>query len=156
MRIRAYPAATTTLLTIGALGIGDFIEDGAAESPVSAATNEMLKEKIEQVLHTLSFREREIIKLRYGIGTGYTYTLEGLDAFRDIYERTFGGELPPYEVLYDPNLEFVQELGIASNLATPTTLLVDEDGIVRYAYVGKHIADRPAVKDVLDAVGDLE
>jgi RNA polymerase primary sigma factor len=55
---------------------GDFIEDESAESPVSAATHEMLKEKIETVLHTLSFREREIIKLRYGIGTGYTYTLE--------------------------------------------------------------------------------
>jgi RNA polymerase primary sigma factor len=55
---------------------GDFIEDESAESPVSAATHEMLKEKIETVLQTLSFREREIIKLRYGIGTGYTYTLE--------------------------------------------------------------------------------
>ncbi len=55
---------------------GDFIEDEAAESPVMAATHEMLKEKIETVLQTLSFREREIIKLRYGIGTGYTYTLE--------------------------------------------------------------------------------
>ncbi|MBI4563822.1 MAG: RNA polymerase sigma factor RpoD [Planctomycetes bacterium] len=55
---------------------GDFIEDESAENPVSAATHEMLKEKIESVLHTLSFREREIIKLRYGIGTGYTYTLE--------------------------------------------------------------------------------
>ncbi|NUN48461.1 MAG: RNA polymerase sigma factor RpoD [Candidatus Brocadiae bacterium] len=55
---------------------GDFIEDETAESPVNAATYEMLKEKIEAVLQTLSFREREIIKLRYGIGTGYTYTLE--------------------------------------------------------------------------------
>jgi RNA polymerase primary sigma factor len=55
---------------------GDFIEDGAAESPVSAATQEMLKDKIEQVLKTLTYREREIIKLRYGLGDGYTYTLE--------------------------------------------------------------------------------
>lgn len=55
---------------------GDFIEDEKAESPVSAATQEMLKEKIGSVLHTLSYREREIIKLRYGIGDGYTYTLE--------------------------------------------------------------------------------
>jgi RNA polymerase primary sigma factor len=55
---------------------GDFIEDGGAESPVSAATNEMLKDKIEQVLKTLTYREREIIKLRYGLGDGYTYTLE--------------------------------------------------------------------------------
>jgi RNA polymerase primary sigma factor len=55
---------------------GDFIEDQSVESPVNAATHEMLKEKLDQVLQTLSFREREIIKLRYGIGTGYTYTLE--------------------------------------------------------------------------------
>jgi len=55
---------------------GDFIEDQKAESPIAAATHEMLKEKIEDVLDTLTYREREIIKLRYGIGDGYTYTLE--------------------------------------------------------------------------------
>ena len=55
---------------------GDFIEDEGAESPVTAATHEMLKDKIESVLQTLTYREREIIKLRYGIGDGYTYTLE--------------------------------------------------------------------------------
>jgi len=67
---------------------GDFIEDANAESPVSAATYEMLKEKIENVLQTLSFREREIIKLRYGIGTGYTYTLEEVGRiFRVTRER---------------------------------------------------------------------
>ena len=55
---------------------GDFIEDHSVESPVNAATNEMLKDKIEGVLKTLTYREREIIKLRYGLGDGYTYTLE--------------------------------------------------------------------------------
>jgi RNA polymerase primary sigma factor len=55
---------------------GDFIEDETAESPVSTATNEMLRDRIEAVLKTLTYREREIIKLRYGIGDGYTYTLE--------------------------------------------------------------------------------
>ena len=55
---------------------GDFIEDDSAESPVVAATQEMLKDKIDAVLNTLTYREREIIKLRYGIGDGYTYTLE--------------------------------------------------------------------------------
>jgi RNA polymerase primary sigma factor len=55
---------------------GDFIEDERAENPVESATQEMLKDKIEQVLKTLTYREREIIKLRYGIGDGYTYTLE--------------------------------------------------------------------------------
>lgn len=55
---------------------GDFIEDATAESPVYTASNEMLKDRIEQVLKSLTYREREIIKLRYGIGDGYTYTLE--------------------------------------------------------------------------------
>ncbi len=55
---------------------GDFIEDNAIDSPVASATQEMLKERIDVVLKTLSYREREIIKLRYGIGDGYTYTLE--------------------------------------------------------------------------------
>ncbi|MCK4625829.1 MAG: RNA polymerase sigma factor RpoD [Phycisphaerae bacterium] len=55
---------------------GDFIEDEAAESPVRTAGGGMLQERIEEVLTTLTYREREIIKLRYGIGDGYTYTLE--------------------------------------------------------------------------------
>ena len=55
---------------------GDFIEDDDVDSPVASATQEMLKERIDMVLKTLSYREREIIKLRYGIGDGYTYTLE--------------------------------------------------------------------------------
>ncbi len=55
---------------------GDFIEDDTAESPVQSAGNEMLRDRIEEVLKTLTYREREILKLRYGIGDGYTYTLE--------------------------------------------------------------------------------
>lgn len=55
---------------------GDFIEDDTTESPVNSATQEMLKDKIDVVLKTLTYREREIIKLRYGLGDGYTYTLE--------------------------------------------------------------------------------
>tara|TARA_B100000929_G_scaffold251518_1_gene211560 strand:- start:103 stop:1731 length:1629 start_codon:yes stop_codon:yes gene_type:complete len=55
---------------------GDFIEDKGTVSPVNAATHEMLKEKLGDVLGTLTYREREIIKLRYGLGDGYTYTLE--------------------------------------------------------------------------------
>ena len=46
------------------------------ESRSTPPTHEMLKDQIEEVLQTLTFREREIIKLRYGIGDGYTYTLE--------------------------------------------------------------------------------
>lgn len=55
---------------------GDFIEDTKASNPSESATSDMLRQRIEQVLKTLTYREREIIKLRYGIGDGYTYTLE--------------------------------------------------------------------------------
>ncbi|MBL8858525.1 MAG: RNA polymerase sigma factor RpoD [Planctomycetes bacterium] len=67
---------------------GDFIEDESAESPLQAAGHEMLKERIDEVLSTLTFREREIVKLRYGIGDGYTYTLEEVGRiFRVTRER---------------------------------------------------------------------
>jgi RNA polymerase primary sigma factor len=55
---------------------GEFIEDGHSENPVKTANNGILREKIERLLKTLTYREREIIRLRYGLGDGYTYTLE--------------------------------------------------------------------------------
>ena len=55
---------------------GEFIEDGGLPRPDKAAGNELLREKIDALLKTLTYREREIIRLRYGLGDGYTYTLE--------------------------------------------------------------------------------
>jgi len=55
---------------------GEFIEDGGLPRPEKAAANGLLREKIEALLKTLTYREREIIRLRYGLGDGYTYTLE--------------------------------------------------------------------------------
>jgi RNA polymerase primary sigma factor len=82
---------------------GDFIEDETAESPVESATQEMLKDKIEQVLKTLTYREREIIKLRYGIGDGYTYTLEEVGRiFRVTRERVRQVEAKALKKLQHP------------------------------------------------------
>jgi RNA polymerase primary sigma factor len=55
---------------------GEFIEDEGTQSPLTTATHAMLRDKIEGLLKTLTYREREIIRLRYGLGDGYTYTLE--------------------------------------------------------------------------------
>ena len=55
---------------------GDLLPDGMAASPAIGAAQEMLRGRIGKVLKTLSYREREIIKLRYGLGDGYSYTLE--------------------------------------------------------------------------------
>ena len=57
---------------------GDFIEDKRQQAPSETATSEMLRSRINDVLKTLTYREREILKLRYGVGDGYTYTLEGV------------------------------------------------------------------------------
>jgi RNA polymerase primary sigma factor len=55
---------------------GEFIEDSASENPVRLATNGILRDKIEDLLKTLTYREREIVRLRYGLTDGYNYTLE--------------------------------------------------------------------------------
>ena len=55
---------------------GDFLEDDNESDPADTAMLEMLRNKIDHVLRSLTFREREIIKLRYGLGDGYSYTLE--------------------------------------------------------------------------------
>ena len=55
---------------------GEFLEDAGTESPITTATQGMLRQKIDGLLKTLTYREREIIRLRYGLGDGYTYTLE--------------------------------------------------------------------------------
>ncbi len=55
---------------------GDFIEDKRAISPSSATTYAMLKEQMDEVLATLTERERKVLKLRFGITDGYPRTLE--------------------------------------------------------------------------------
>jgi len=55
---------------------GDFIEDKKAISPANATAYTMLKEQMENVLSTLTDREKKVIRLRFGIGDGYPRTLE--------------------------------------------------------------------------------
>ncbi|GAA5481571.1 RNA polymerase sigma factor RpoD [Haloferula sargassicola] len=55
---------------------GDFIEDKAAENPMEEAGFAMLKEKIKDVLDTLTEREREVLEQRFGLKDGYSRTLE--------------------------------------------------------------------------------
>jgi RNA polymerase primary sigma factor len=55
---------------------GEFVQDTSTENPAKLANNGLLRERIEELLKTLTFREREIIRLRYGLADGYSYTLE--------------------------------------------------------------------------------
>ena len=57
---------------------GDFIEDQGAENPSEMAGSLFLKEKIRDVLGTVSERERQVLELRFGLVDGYGRTLEEL------------------------------------------------------------------------------
>ena len=56
--------------------LSDFIEDSEMDTPVHSVTKELLKDDLEQVLKTLSEREREVLSLRFGLGDGNPRTLE--------------------------------------------------------------------------------
>jgi len=56
--------------------LGDFIPDDDSPAPQDAASYAMLREQIREVLHTLTPREEQVLKLRYGLEDGRTHTLE--------------------------------------------------------------------------------
>lgn len=55
---------------------GEFLEEQRDDDPLYDSNLAALKEKLEEVMTDLSHREREILRLRYGLADGYTYTLE--------------------------------------------------------------------------------
>ena len=56
--------------------LGDFIEDRGAVAPAEAASYQLLKEQVEDVLDTLNLRERRVLQLRFGLEDGRSRTLE--------------------------------------------------------------------------------
>jgi RNA polymerase primary sigma factor len=56
--------------------LGDFIEDRSALAPADAASYQLLKEQVREVLDTLSPRERRVLQLRFGLEDGRSRTLE--------------------------------------------------------------------------------
>jgi RNA polymerase primary sigma factor len=56
--------------------LGDFIPDEKALAPADAASHQMLREQVDDVLETLTERERKVLELRFGLDTGRSRTLE--------------------------------------------------------------------------------
>ena len=56
--------------------IGDFIEDQESPAPAEAASYELLREQLNEVLHTLTPREEQVLRLRFGLEDGRQRTLE--------------------------------------------------------------------------------
>jgi RNA polymerase primary sigma factor len=56
--------------------LGDFIEDSTALAPAEAASHQILKEQVKDALGTLTIREQEVLRLRFGLDDGRSRTLE--------------------------------------------------------------------------------
>ena len=82
---------------------GEFVSDNSFERPEKSASNEMLKNEIGKVLKMLTPREREILKLRYGLEGSYSYTLEEVGRiFQVTRERVRQIEAKAVEKLQNP------------------------------------------------------
>ena len=55
---------------------GEFLQDHREDDPLYETHHQARKHRIEEAMETLNYREREILRLRYGLADGYAYTLE--------------------------------------------------------------------------------
>ncbi len=69
--------------------------------------------------------------------------------------QTLRKDPPPMDIGLDVSLLLVRGLGIEENLAKPTSLVLDRDGKIAYAYIGATMADRPSVDDLLHALRNV-
>ena len=85
--------------------VGEFVSDHRDEDPLQAVNQQSLKSLIGRALEGLSFREREILRLRFGLADGYSYTLEEVGTLFDVTrERVRQIEAKAVEKLREPEL----------------------------------------------------
>ena len=103
--------------------VGDFVSEQRDEDPLQAMNQQSLKSLIGRALDGLSYREREIIRLRFGLADGYSYTLEEVGTLFDVTrERVRQIEAKAVEKLREPGLHaqlagYVDERAFARLLA---------------------------------------
>lgn len=85
----------------------------------------------------------------------YPGAAESVPAFIAATQKLDDGFKPRYPILLDVDLALVHLLGIEGALAKPTSLVIDKEGIVRFAYIGRQPADRPSASDLLGVVSGL-
>ena len=64
--------------------LGDFIEDKDVENPANQTSYKILREQLDVVLSTLPPREREVLRMRFGLDDGYSLTLEEVGLYFDV------------------------------------------------------------------------
>ncbi|TWU28308.1 sigma-70 family RNA polymerase sigma factor [Bythopirellula polymerisocia] len=102
---------------------GEFVEDSHSDNPLKLANNGLLREKIDELLKTLTYREREIVRLRYGLADGYCYTLEEVGRiFKVTRERVRQIEAKAVSKLQNP----VRSSELSEYVADSPILAVEE------------------------------
>lgn len=85
--------------------VGEFVSDQRQDDPLQAVNQQALKSVIGRALDGLSYREREILRLRFGLADGYSYTLEEVGSLFDVTrERVRQIEAKAVEKLREPGL----------------------------------------------------
>jgi RNA polymerase primary sigma factor len=98
--------------------LGDLVHDHRQQDPLAGMNLAMLKSRIADVLQTLDYREREILRLRYGLADGYAYTLQEIGRiFSVTRERVRQIEAEAIRKLQDPGpsrklADFVEHLPV--------------------------------------------
>ncbi len=85
----------------------------------------------------------------------YPGSKEQLPQFRQAGLAASGEASFPFPVLLDEDLAAVNQLGIAAQLASPSTFIIDKQGKVWLSYVGSNPADRPSIQAMLDQLDQL-
>jgi len=118
-------------------GHADFLKDPREEDPLRQANHLALRQSIGAALAGLTYREREIIRLRFGLADGYAYTLEEVGTiFSVTRERVRQIEAKAVEKLRHPGLQgslagFVSDAALERLAKLPTAALGDQASPVR-------------------------
>ncbi|HTL51437.1 MAG TPA: redoxin family protein [Planctomycetota bacterium] len=85
----------------------------------------------------------------------YPGKAESVPAFIEATQKLDQEFKMPFKIALDVDLMVVRLFDIKGSLAKPTSILVDEQGLVQYVYIGQQPADRPSVQTMLDVIDGL-
>jgi RNA polymerase primary sigma factor len=105
---------------------GEFLQDHREDDPLLEMSQLLLKSRIAEVLGTLEYREREIIRLRFGLADGYSYTLEEVGKiFSVTRERVRQIENKALQMLQHPTRARQLAAFVERTIAAPLVCLDD-------------------------------
>ena len=95
-------------------GFGEFLEDHRNDDPLYETHQKALKNRLDEAMQGLNYREREILRLRFGLADGYSYTLEEVGKiFSVTRERVRQIEVRAFEKLQ----KAIRNAAIENNMA---------------------------------------